>query len=505
MRKFLLLAVLLCAVLSVRSSEIDNIVARKLAPATPSEVCGDEVFVRRVHITLTGRLPKASDAATFLADKSADKRAKLIDRLLDSEEYVDYQVMKWGDLLRIKSEFPSNLWPNPANAYNRWLREQLRADTPYDRFVTDLLVCSGSNSRDPQVNFYRGFQNRSPKSVYDNVALLFMGTRNAPEGGEHFFSQIKYKNTSEWKDEIVYIDPLAIPDEIIGLAYFPDGKSVRLPRTKDDGGYDLRAVFAKWLTSAENPYFARCMANRLWSWVMGRGIIHEPDNICLTTPDENPPTNPELLKYLETEFLKGGYSIKGLYRLILNSDTYQRSSLPNASNASDVTLFSHFIPVRLNAESLIDAFCEITGVYDYYMSRVPEPYSYFPDDMTAIRIGDGTVTLSQLELFGRPSRDVSYENDRNNDVSSRQILYLVNSSQLYSKIAESPSIAEMLKKHPSLDSYATQIYLSMLSRYPSAGELKVAREYRASTGDDRKTANNLVWALFNSKEFLFNH
>jgi len=239
-------------------------------------VCSDGVFVRRAYLDVIGMLPTAEQAAQFLKDSDPDKRRKLIDRLLDRAEYADYWAMKWCDLLRVKSEFPIKLWPNAVQAYHRWIHTSVRENMPYDRFVRELLTGSGSNFRDPQVNFYRAVQSREPQAIAQAVALSFMGVR--PEswpndrwsGMAAFFSQIAYKPTIEWKEEIIQFDldkarsPAGM--ELLRAAAFPDAAPVRLAP-----GEDPRRAFADWLVSPTNPWFTRSVVNRVWFWLLGRG------------------------------------------------------------------------------------------------------------------------------------------------------------------------------------------------------------------------------------------
>ena len=236
-----------------------------------------------MYLDVIGTLPTPEEASQFLADQDPDKRAALIDRLLERNEFADYWAMKWSDLLRVKSEFPINLWPNAVQAYYRWIHTSIAENLPYDRFVRQLLVSSGSNFRVPEVNFYRAVQSKEPQTIAQAVALTFMGARagNWPkarlDGMAAFFSQIGYKSTAEWKEEIVYFDPQkAAPG---GRRVFPDGQPARLAP-----GQDPREVFANWLLAPENPWFARNIVNRIWYWLLGRGIIHEPDDIRPDNP-----------------------------------------------------------------------------------------------------------------------------------------------------------------------------------------------------------------------------
>ncbi len=274
--------------------------------------CSDEVFLRRTYLVLTGRLPKAEKAEQFLTSVKHDKRALLIDSLLDSEEYVRYMVMRWGDILRIKSEFPSNLWPNGVQAYNRWVYEQINTNVPYTEFVRRLLLSSGSNFRSPAVNFYRAFLKKTPENIYQNINVLFLGNRNCKDEGAACFEQLKYKPTKEWKEEIIYID----------TEYKARKRSVKLADNTQlplNEGEDWRTAYVDWLTHPSNQQFAAVMTNRLWYWVFGKGIVNEPDDWGA----HNPPSDKALLDKLTRQFIASGYDTKALLKLILNSELYQ--------------------------------------------------------------------------------------------------------------------------------------------------------------------------------------
>ena len=313
-------------------NRIDELVFSRLKQLDlqPASVCSDAVFVRRVYLDVIGTLPSALEAQEFLLDRSPNKRRALVERLLKRDEFADYWAMKWSDLLRVKAEFPINLWPNAAQAYHRWIHTSLEENLPYDQFVRELLTASGSNFRVGQVNFYRALQSKEPPGIAQIVALTFMGARaekwpaSQLSGLAAFFSQVGYKQTAEWKEEIVFFDPGKATNGLWQAAMFPDGTRVKLSPDKDP-----REVFADWLVNPKNPWFTRNIANRVWSWLLGRGIIQEPDDI---RPD-NPPSNPELLAFLEKELIAHDYDLKHLYRLILNSKTYQLSSRAQVQQA----------------------------------------------------------------------------------------------------------------------------------------------------------------------------
>ena len=468
----------------------------------PANLCSDAVFLRRAYLDVIGTLPTSQEASQFLADRDPNKRGALIDRLLGRDEFADYWAMKWSDLLRVKAEFPINLWPNAAQAYHHWIRASIHQNQPYDRFVREMLTESGSNFRVAPVNFYRAMQNREPRFIAQTVALTFMGTRAENWPPERladmavFFSRIGYKHTDEWKEEIVFFDPSKNPAPG-AMAVFPDGTRVRLAPDRDP-----RQVFADWLTAPGNPWFARSIVNRVWSWLLGRGIIQEPDDI---RPD-NPPSNPELLAYLAREFIASQYDLNHLYRLILNSETYQLSSLPKTANPAAAANFAYYPLRRLDAEVLADALCQITGTTEKYTSAIPEPYTIIPEGLSSISLPDGSITSSFLELFGRSPRDTGLESERNNRPSAAQRLHLLNSSHIQRKIAEGPNLQALMQSAKNPRALATALYLAILSRFPTDDEMKTVEAYSQSgAAKGREAAIDLAWALINSAEFLYRH
>jgi hypothetical protein len=492
---------------SAPQSKIDSLVFAKLRllGVSPAPLCSDAVFVRRVYLDTIGTLPTASETRAFLADGRQDKRRVLIDRLLARREFADYWAMKWCDLLRVKSEFPINLWPNAAQAYHHWILTSIQNNLPYDRFVREILAASGSNFAVPQVNFYRAVQSREPTAIAQAAALNFMGVRLASWSRERwsqmaaFFSQIGYKNTEQWKEEIVLFDPGKRASESgDGSAdlTLPDGTRVHLSPDKDP-----RAVFADWLTSPKNPWFARNIVNRLWSWLLGRGIIHEPDDL---RPD-NPPVNPELLAYLERELVVGRYDLKRIYRLILNSRTYQSSSIAEKEQPKADASFARYLPRRLEAEVLIDAICQITGTSEEYISPIPEPFTFVPENCRAIQLADGSISSPFLEMFGRSPRDTGLESERNNRPTAAQALHTLNSSHIRRKIEEGPALRELLRSKRKPREIVDEIYLTVLSRFPTDEELRSIRDYSQPRREGRRPMVDLVWALFNSSEFMYRH
>ena len=371
--------------------------------------------------------------------------------------------------------------------------------------MRELLTESGSNFRVPAVNFYRALQSREPQAVAQAVALTLMGTRAEKwpkerlAGMAAFFAQIGYKSTAEWKEEIVFFDPAkAAPSGgAAPAAIFPDGTAARLsPET------DPREVFADWLIAPRNPWFARNIVNRIWYWLLGRGIIHEPDDIH---PD-NPPQIPELLAWLERELIAAHYDLKHVYRLILHSKTYQLSSIPQTNHAKGPSHFAYYPLRRLEAEVLIDALCQVTGSTEKYSSAIPEPFTFIPDDQRSITLADGSVGSSFLELFGRPPRDTGLESERNNRPTAAQSLHLLNSSHVLRKIEQSAKLRALAQSAGKPRDIIDGLYLTILSRFPTDDELKIVKSYAQSGSVERRDVLvDLAWALVNGAEFLYRH
>jgi hypothetical protein len=397
-----------------------------------------------------------------------------------------------------------------------------------------MLTSSGSNFRVGPVNFYRAIQNKTPEGIAIAVALAFMGSRadnwqkDRLEGMTVFFAQVGYKPTSEWKEEVVFWDPLAVSSKPgnaapgtakVGVsaqptveeseasgeppvksppleAMFPDGTKVRLAPDRDP-----REVFADWLITPENPWFTRSIVNRVWAWLLGRGIIHEPDDIR----DDNPPSNPELLAYLEKELIDSGYDLKHLYRLILTSTTYQFSSMPRFTSPEAEANFASYPLRRLEAEVLIDAVNTITGTSDLYTSPIPEPFTYIPRDMPAIAVADGSITSPFLALFGRSARATGMANERISKLGPSQWLHMLNSGHIRAKLEQGPKLREILTSGGKPEQTVETLYLTILSRRPTADEVKNALAYGAGTRKTRNDWVDIAWSLINTTEFLHRH
>ncbi|MDR3736215.1 MAG: DUF1553 domain-containing protein [Acidobacteriaceae bacterium] len=477
----------------------------------PARLSSDAVFVRRAYLDVIGTLPTAQEARDFLQSTNPHKRSDLIDALLEREEFADYWALRWSDTLRIKAEFPINLWPNAAQSYHHWVRESLHEDKPYDQFARELLTASGSDFRVAPVNFYRAMQNKDQQTIAQTVALTFMGTRAEnwppPQLAQLavFFSHVGYKSTREWKEEIVFFDAAGdagavkrTPAQLTAIslprsAVLPDGKSVQL-----EADSDPRVVFANWLTSPANPWFSKAAVNRVWFWLMGRALTGDPDEI-----NGGAPENAALLDYLSQELVRNHYSLKLIYREILTSETYQLSSLPRDRVARSREHFASYASRRLDAEVLIDALCQITGTSEDYSSAIPEPYTFMPVGQRAISLPDGSITSAFLEQFGKPSRDTGLQSERNNSFTAAQRLQLLNSSQIQKKL-QGDAMQQMVRNAKNSDELITSLYLTILSRTPSPEERAVALK-RFQQGAQRDAAVDVAWALINSTEFLYRH
>lgn len=456
-----------------------------IAQVAAAGQCPDEVFLRRAYLTVTGAQPSTQACERFLDDTNPNKRRQLIDRLLKSELGLKYMQMRWGDILRIKSEFPSNLWPNGVQAYNRWIYEQLLNNVPYDKMVRDLLLSEGSNFRAPATNFYRGFQKRTSRNFYANINLLFLGDRHCVDEGHLCFSQIKFKSTKEWKEEITYLNYYQkVPWQEVKMK---DGKVLKL-----ESETDWRVPYVEWLTSRDNRRFAEVFVNRMWYWVFGKGIVDEPDD----WREDNPPTNPELLNELTDYFLEKNFDMRALLKKILLTREFNSAMAPDG----------YYVPQRLPAEVIVDAIAWSTGIWEKYSSRVPEPFTFYPASTRATHLGDATVSSTELELFGKVSRDVSLESQRNNSITSRQLLYLMNSSVLERRIRKSPVLRRIGEECTSVAQVTNAITLRVLSRRATAHEIELYTEHMQRNNLTlSELAFDVMWVQINSNEFLYNH
>ena len=486
-----------------------------LPPVAPAE---DAVFFRRIWLNGAGRLPTEKEVREFLRSTKPDKRSEAIEKVLASGEHADLITMRFADMLRIKSEFPVNLWPNAVQAFHYRLREDIFKNRSYGGMVREMLTSSGSNFREVYANFFRTTGDRSPEGLAAITALTFMGLRleKLPEKERKafsgFFSRIRYKSTSEWKEEIVYTDPA----EAVVYAALPGCSSftIHSPAT------DPRQVLAKALIDGDNVYLARAFVNRAWSWFFGKGFTEEADDLevergglssFLETLGFGKPkqhiVQKDLLDFLTKEFRSSGYDMRHLFRLIMNSSAYGSSS--RADQKIHAVLEKHFYtyPIRrMEAEIISDCLGALTGVYGKYSSVIPEPFTYLPAGTKAVQVADGSISSAFLDQFGRPSRDTGKISDRRNFITASQRLYLLNSGTLYNELnRQGWRIAREVRWN--LRKGVERFYLTALSRYPTEKEFHLVQTYYNKLPKKQKGRvwPDLIWVLANSKEFLYYH
>ncbi len=459
----------------------------------------DPVLLRRVYLDFAGRLPTLEETESYLADKSEDKYEKLLEKLLSSEDFVNYRSMLLGDALRVKSEFPINLWPNAVQAYSARIRAFLTGNESVKEFVSSLLLSRGSNFRVPEVNFYRACANKTGEGIAGAAALTLLGLRydKLPEQEKKslasLFSRIKFKSTMEWKEEIVYQLPLE-KDEYF---FFP-GRVVKGRKGELPG-----EVFQRYLFEFYNPIFCRAMVNRMWQSLFGRGIVEPADDL---SPD-NTPANPELLEYLASYFAVNGYDLRKLLREMALTSAYRASSLSGKpeERAEAEQHFAVFTVRRIPGEVLDDMICDLSGAKRNYSSVIPEPFSYFPPDGRTVLLEDGSVSNAFLLLFGRPARDSGLLEERNNSITAKQRQYLFNSGELYKRTLMVGRRPEFKGKKNA--EKLNTLYLLCYSRPATAEEKKfLLDEWKKLRGRAQwRFFNDIVWALINSSEFIYQH
>jgi hypothetical protein len=481
----------------------------KLLQIQPSELCRDDEFLRRVYLDVCGILPTPDETRRFLADRSADKRARLIDRLLKRPEYADFWALKWVDRLGCNNRFVGH---RGAYAYRQWIFSQVSANVPFDRFVRSVITASGPNYSHPAASFYRRV--RDPQSRVEAVSQLFLGVRigcarchNHPAerwtqddyyGLAAFFSRVRYRDGPFFKhiydkEETVWLDRQGeVTHPRTGQVMKPrllGGKEVDVPDHRD-----RREVLAAWVTRPDNPYFARVAVNRVWFHLFGRGIVEPVDDFR----ESNPPCNPELLDALAADFVAHKFDVKHTLRTILNSTTYQLSSATNKFNEDDEVYFSHSRVRQLSAEQLMDGICRVTGV--------AERYRGVPLGTRAAQLPDGELFHPFLKAFGRPARAIECECERDNDATLEQALLLNAGRVIQDKLrSDKGTVARLAASKLAPEALAEDLFLTALSRYPSAKEKRLLAKKLGQARDRRKALEDVLWVLLNHREFLFQH
>jgi hypothetical protein len=492
------------------ANAIDELVfaKQKELQLNPAAVASDEVFLRRVYLDVIGTLPTPDEARTFLDSKEPDKRAKLIDRLLDREEYALFWAMKWADVLRGS---PVTISERGVHSFHRYLVRSMADDKPMTQFARELLTGTGNTLNKPAANFYR--VTRTPEEAGEAAAQLFMGVRvqcarchshpfeNISQADYYglaaFFARVQFRGTQfGLDDEIVYLERNRELNNPITRKPQPP-VAFGSPAGQLGPDDDRREKFADWLTDPKNKYFSPSIANRAWFHLMGRGIVDPVDDFR----DTNPPSNPELLALLSKDFAKNGYRLKPLLRTILNSKTYQLASElpPQSPNAASPDRYFAAAQTRmLTAEQILDAVSDATGV--------PEKFKGYPLGTRAIGLPEGGINHPFLMSFSKPVRDVICECAREDDPALPQVLHLLNNAGLLAKVKSPNSrISGWLKAGKDDEWILEQIYLATLSRRPTAHEKQLLEKHLAAMKDRSAGFQDVQHALLNLNEFLLRH
>jgi uncharacterized protein DUF1549/uncharacterized protein DUF1553 len=491
---------------------IDKHVYKRLAQLqiVPAEVCSDAEFLRRVYLDLIGTLPTADEARRFLADQRTNRRALLVDELLARPEFADYWALKWADLLRVDRQA---LGFKPAYDEYRWIRQSLAAGMPLDQFAREIVTASGPLAESPQGHLFRAVP--EPGKAASTLSQVFLGVRVE-------CAQCHHHPYDRWGQDdyyalAAYFAPLSRRDSPLGEilvaagaaeATHPKTGQKIAPRPLGVGqvsnlsnqpaaAADPRTDLAAWMTWPDNPFFARNLANRIWAHLLGRGLVEPVDDVRPT----NPPSNPELLDALAADLVQQKFDLRGLIRTICASRVYQHSTRPNPTNERDEQNYSRALLKRLDAEVLLGAVCQTTGV--------PEKFSGAAYGTRAIELWDSQVEHDFLRLFGRPVRASACECERVVEPSVAQVLHLLNSERVQQKLShEEGLIASLCRRESDNERLAAELYLTVFSRYPTDGERHTAVGHLQRAKDAaarRAAAEDLAWTMLNSLEFVFNH
>jgi hypothetical protein len=500
-----------------RHNYIDDLVLAKLKALNiaPSAPASDATFIRRAYLDAAGILPTSEEVEDFLADPAADKRAQLIDHLLERSEYVDYWAYKWSDLMLISSR---KLRPNAMWSFYNWIRDSVQQDKPWNQFAYEIFTSSGDTRQNGALNYY--VLHKDPIDLTETATEAFMGNRvtcarchNHPLEKwtqkqyyelVNLFARVGLKDGNEPGDIVVYAKAtgdVLHPKLLKPLPPTPlDGTPMSLDATDD-----RRVHFADWLVSPQNTYFSRSLVNRVWANFMGRGLVESVDDVRAT----NPASNEELFAALSGDFIKSGYDVKRLIRTIMNSGVYQLSADSNAANQMDTKYYSRYFVKRLPAEVLLDAMSQVGGV--------PTKFTGYPVGMRAQQLPDVQVQSQFLSAFGRPKRVICDAGERSSEPNIAQALHVTNGETLNKKLSDANGYAALAVKLGLSDArILDHLFLSAFSRYPADAEKKplldALRKARTATGSPdvqreahRQALEDMMWAMLTSKEFLFNY
>ncbi len=487
-------------------NRVDELVDAKLKKLniTPSGLCSDSDYLRRVSLDIIGTLPTADEARAFLNDKRPNKRALLVESLLQRPEYADYWALKWSDLMRVDR---ATLGHRGAYLYYQWIRDSFAANKRMDQFVRELLTSEGPLVDAPAGHFFKAVTKNGERASTFSQALLGVRIECAQchhhpfdrwgqddyVGMEAFFVQASVKKTP--RGEMLFATPTAGPSKHprTGAAIHAYALGEKMGEASPEG--DRRVALADWVTSKDNAFFARNVANRLWAYFTGRGLVVPVDDMRLT----NPPSNPELLDELARTFVASGFDMHALIKHITASRTYQLATTSNPTNVIDEQNYSRALIRSLEAEVVFDAICQTTGM--------PEKFDGVPAGSRAIQLWDSLVPHYFLRTFGRPVRATACECERVAEPSVAQVLHVMNSPELQNKLAhEGSRITKLATSNLSDEALTDEFYLSFYSRYPTAAEKTATLSYlKNHNGQRRRAAEDIAWSLMNTTEFLFNH
>lgn len=483
----------------------------------PSPIADDSTFLRRVTLDIAGRLPAPNETKQFLAGDDADKRSRKIENLLNSNGYADLFAGKWAAILRNKTHQNLAQVRRETHAFHDWIRDHIRRNTPFDQFAVELVTARGKAGLSPAVNWYRVVQD--PKEQMADIAQVFLGLRMQCAQCHHhpyekwsqddyygfaaFFSALGRKEVRKLPEsDIVY------HKRVVAQMKNPNTGEMIKPTLLASTALDIpaeqdpRIALADWIRDQKNPYFARMFANRYWKHFLGRGLVEPEDDLRVT----NPATHPELLDTLAEHFVKSGFDMKEMIRLICNSSAYQLDSIPNEVNGEDTQNYARYYARRLSAEMMLDAANDLTGAQNQF--------NYQPRGVRAIALPDDGANRDSefLRVFGRPQMDTSCECERATEANLAQSLHLINSDTIHTMLSTSDGTAQTLARDQRSDEErVTDLYLRALSRKPDAEELAIAAGHlakkRTESGakGEQQAFEDIIWVLMNTKEFLFNH
>ncbi len=470
----------------------------------PSALCDDATFVRRASLDIIGALPTPEQARKFVEEPSAGKRDQLVDDLLNRKEFADLWVMKWAELLEIRSR-QDQFSQKAAIQYYNWLEDKFAHNVPLDKIVQELITASGSTFKNPAANYYQ-VQTDTLKTA-ENTAQIFMGMRiQCAQCHNHpfdrwtmndyysfaaFFPQIGRKPGEDPRETVIFDKGDGeIKHPVGGRTMPPKFLGGEAPEVKDQS---RREVLAKWIASPDNPYFGKNLANIVWAHFMGKGIIDPVDDVRIS----NPASNPELLEALGVKFTEYKYDFKKLVRDICTSRTYQLSTRPNDTNASDDRNFSHAGIRRIRAEVLLDCISEITETKDHFQG--------LPSGAHVVQIADGAVNNYFLTTFGRATRETVCSCEVKTEPNLSQALHLLNGNTISEKIQNGGVVKKLLKQNKTADEVIADLYLRCLTRPASPEELAKLKSFLKDGKKEEQVLNDVFWSLLNSKEFIFNH